>query len=123
MLMLQLPAPQAPSIPPDLGRIVVDTGSSGPPEWLAPVIVISLIAFVVGIFILLYPMARAWARRHEQGSQDPALLDEVHHLRERVADLEGQAARMQELEERVDFTERLLAQNSEALRLPHDGGH
>lgn len=115
-LLAQAPTPP---LPPDLGRIVVDTGSSGPPEWLAPVIVMSLVAVIIGI--LLYPMARAWARRTEAGAQDPGLLDEVHHLRERVADLESQAARMQELEERVDFTERLLSQQREPLRLPRDG--
>ena len=51
---------------------------------------------------------------------DPGLLDEVALLRERVGDLEGQVARMQELEERVDFTERLLAQREDALRLPRE---
>lgn len=51
---------------------------------------------------------------------DTGLLDEVALLRERVGDLEGQVARMQELEERVDFTERLLAQREDALRLPRE---
>ncbi|MEO5798003.1 MAG: hypothetical protein ABIZ70_00665 [Gemmatimonadales bacterium] len=118
--MIQFPAPQAPVPPPDLGRIVVDTGSAGPPEWLAPVIVFSLIVIVA--CILLYPMARAWARRHEAGAMDVGLLDEVNHLRDRVNDLEGQVSRMQELEERVDFAERLLSQREEALRLPREGG-
>ncbi|MES2304114.1 MAG: hypothetical protein V4558_01330 [Gemmatimonadota bacterium] len=118
--MIQFPAPQAPVPPPDLGRIVVDTGSAGPPEWLAPVIVMSLVAIIA--CILLYPMARAWARRHEAGAMDPNLIDEVNHLRERVGDLEGQVARMQELEERVDFAERLLAQREDVIRLPREGG-
>lgn len=116
--MLQTPAPQVPLPPPDLGRIIVDTGSSGPPHWIAPVIVMSLIAIVVGI--LLYPMARAWARRHEAGAQDSELLDEVHSLRDRVSDLEGQVVQLHELEERVDFAERLLAQREEVLRLPRE---
>ncbi len=115
---MQTPVPQAP-LPPDLSRVIVDTGPVGPPEWLAPVIVLSLLAIIVGV--LLYPMARAWARRHEAGAQDPGLLDEVQHLRDRIGDLEGQVARMQELEERVDFTERLLAQREDALRLPRQG--
>ena len=54
---------------------------------------------------------------------DTGLLDEVALLRERVGDLEGQVARMQELEERVDFTERLLAQREDALRLPREGAN
>lgn len=111
---------EAPLPPPDLGRIIVDTGAAGPPDWIGPVAVISLLAIIAGI--LLYPMARAWARRHEAGAPDPALLDEVNHLRERVNDLEGQVGRMQELEERVDFAERLLAQRDVAQRLPREGG-
>lgn len=117
---MQTPAPEVPLPPPDLGRIIVDTGASGPPEWIAPVAVLSLFAILA--CILLYPMARAWARRHEAGAMDQGLLDEVQHLRERVNDLEGQVARVQELEERVDFAERLLSQREELLRLPRDGG-
>ena len=116
---MQTPVPQAP-LPPDLSRVIVDTGPVGPPEWVAPVIFLSLLAIIAGVLFLLYPMVRAWARRHEAGAQDPGLLDEVQHLRDRIGDLEGQVARMQELEERVDFTERLLAQREDALRLPRE---
>ena len=42
------------------------------------------------------------------GGSDPALLEEVDRLREQVS----------ELAERVDFTERLLAKQREAERLP-----
>jgi hypothetical protein len=36
-----------------------------------------------------------------------------------VADLEQRQGIVQELEERLDFTERLLAQQREQARLPH----
>lgn len=112
--MLQIPTPPTP-LPPDISQVYVGTG---PPEWIAPVIVITMI--VIGI--ILFPLARALARRIEGKGTDPTILDEVHHLRERVSELESQALRMQELEERLDFTERLLAQRESVGRLPREGG-
>jgi len=44
--------------------------------------------------------------------------EELEHLRERVADLEYHSRRMEELEERVDFTERLLADGNSPERVP-----
>ena len=112
--MFQIPAPNAP-LPPDISQVYVGTG---PPEWIAPVIIITMI--VIGI--ILFPLARAWARRIEGKGTDAAMLDEVHHLRERVSELESQSLRMQELEERLDFTERLLAQRDNVVRLPRESG-
>lgn len=69
---------------------------------------------LVGIFGVLLPVllaigipaGKAWARRLEGRAQpDPRLLDELDGLRQRVG----------ELEERLDFTERVLA----AKREPH----
>lgn len=65
---------------------------------------------------------RAWARRIEQRGQEPALLDEVQTLRDRVADLEQSVARMHEIEDRMDFAERMLTQRAESARLPEPGG-
>ncbi|MGH7591395.1 MAG: hypothetical protein ACREL2_08130 [Gemmatimonadales bacterium] len=61
--------------------------------------------------LILY--ARARSRRHEleaRGSTDPALLAEVDQLR----------AHMAEVDERLDFAERMLARQAEphALRSP-----
>jgi hypothetical protein len=61
---------------------------------------------------------RAWARCIGGEVASPALADEVADLRERMAELEGSGARLQELEERVDFAERLVAKRDEAERLP-----
>ncbi len=58
------------------------------------------------------PMGRALTDRIRYGVQrrdaiDPAVYDEIEHLRSEVS----------ELHERVDFTERLLARQSEIARL------
>ena len=61
------------------------------------------------------PVARAFADRirgRSPGEPDPALLAEVDQLRGRVA----------EVEERLDFAERLLARAREADQLP-GGAH
>jgi hypothetical protein len=53
-------------------------------------------------------------RRHEArkaGLGVPA--DEVRHLEERVAVLEEQSVRLQEIEERLDFAERMLAKQGQ----------
>jgi hypothetical protein len=46
---------------------------------------------------------------------------ELQQLRARVEQLEDVAARVQDLEERVDFTERVLAQQRERGQLPAGG--
>jgi hypothetical protein len=64
------------------------------------------VALVIGI-----PLGKAWARRLESGGSaqaDPQALAELDHLR----------ARMAELEERLDFTERVLAERRDQARLP-----
>ena len=43
---------------------------------------------------------------------------EIEELRERIAELDDMSRRVAELEERVDFAERLLAQQRETGRLP-----
>ena len=74
------------------------------------------IVFIFGggtLFLLsVSPVGKALAERIRGGSPsgiaDQQLLDEVHQLREE----------MPELQERVDFAERLLAERPEAGRLP-----
>lgn len=60
--------------------------------------------------------------KHAEGKTAPALppgeLDAIH---ERLAEAESLEARVAELEERLDFAERLLAQQREPERLP--GAH
>ena len=66
---------------------------------------------------LLWPLIKAIATRIGGGSVSAALETEVEALRERVRQLEEMPPRMAELEERVDFTERIVAQGREPDRL------
>ena len=69
-----------------------------------------IIAVTVAAIFVLKPLIRAFSRRIEGRAADAALQTEVDHLRERVADVEPLQRRLLELEERLEFTERLLAQ-------------
>jgi hypothetical protein len=66
---------------------------------------------------LIWPLIRALARRIEGGGPSPGIQAEVDALRERVRQLEEVPPRMAELEERVDFTERIVAKTREPDRL------
>jgi hypothetical protein len=92
-----------------------------PPGDLAPVIAMSVLTISAAVVLVLRgPLGRALARRIEgpatSGAVAPAEIDE---LRTRLEDIEQQVTRVHELEERLDFTERLLAQQREQPRLPH----
>lgn len=106
--------PQVPTPPPLPDPQVIIAGG-GPPDWIAPVAVLTLLIIVGGI--VLYPLIRAYARRIEGRGQEPAMLEEVQELRDRVAELEQSVSRMHELEERVDFAERMMTQQSDRARL------
>ena len=103
MTLLQVPAPPAPPNYPD-------------PNLLAPLVqeaVVILVAVIAAIIIsvkVLGPVARALARRIEGKSGDPDLRAELDLLREQVVELDQVRGRVLELEERVEFTERLLAE-------------
>lgn len=95
-----------------------------PPPWvtLPPQVVLLIsIAFIAGVTIVLWPLMRAFARRIEGRGVNPALQGEIDQLRARVADVEVLQHRVAELEERVDFAERLLAQKREPERLGRGG--
>lgn len=63
-------------------------------------------------------LARAFTRRLEGGTRSNApLLAELDDLRARVTDSERLEGRMAELEERLDFAERMLAQQRDPERL------
>jgi Tfp pilus assembly protein PilO len=86
---------------------------------LPPAVTLLIFVALVGGFVAVFwPLMRAIARRIEgKVKMDPALMEEIDHLRSRVGELETMQMRMTELEERVDFTERLLAQKSESREL------
>ena len=104
--MLQgIPVPPAPPVPD------VFTVASGPPE--AAIIAGTMIIGFIILGIILYPLARALARRMEgkvAGGDEPRLLEV------RIVDLEH---RLADAEERLDFSERMLAQR-EPVALPRE---
>jgi Tfp pilus assembly protein PilO len=113
MTMLQGPVPPTPpQVPFDPNLIFMNHG--GP-----PMVLLIVIAALTATVIILWPIMRAFGRRLEgKGAADPALRADVEQLHARLAEMDVLQARISELEERVDFTERLLAQNREPDRLP-----
>lgn len=98
--------------------IVTQTGPLPPWETMPPqAFVMIVVAMTVGAVLLFWPLVRALARRLEGGSRK--LEGEVAELRARLEAMEQQAItsgefdasehRVYELEERVEFVERLLA--------------
>jgi hypothetical protein len=92
---------------------------------VTPEEIIPLVGMLTGIISMLVigftivrvaqsQVGQAIARRiHGRGGADPELQAELLELREQVADL---SHRLAENEERVDFTERLLAQGKEETK-------
>lgn len=120
MLLIQTPAPTPPPDPVIIGQFPFPDTPTPPWESLPPgIFLLICLAFVGGFVAVFWPLMRALARRIEgKGRTDPALLEELDHLRARVGDLEAMQIRMGDLEERVDFAERLLAQKSGSRELP-----
>jgi len=89
---------------------------------VAMIIMVVLFVSVASIFILRGPLGRALAKRIE-GSK--AVDDETAHrleeLESRVQTVELTQERMLELEERVDFAERLLAREKDVPRVGRPG--
>ena len=81
------------------------------PYDVAP-LVISVVLFVstAAVFIFRGPIGKAIARRIEgNASGDEGMNARMLELEHRLAEFEQERARVNELEERVDFAERLLA--------------
>ena len=85
-----------------------------------PDLIIPLAGMVTGVIIVgtLGMTVRHWIGRHygRAALDDPA-RERVGRLEDRVLQLEEAVARMQDLEERLDFTERVLAQERGRPRL------
>jgi hypothetical protein len=110
--MLQIPTPPAPPSLPD--AVIVSGGA--PID--SPAFVMIILAGLAAVTLVLWPLVRALARRLEgKGVPSAALQAEVDELRARVHELEGTQSRLLDLEERLDFTERILTQK-EPARLP-----
>ena len=116
-VIVQVPAPDIPPIP--------DFPTPAPWEMMPPqAMVLIALAFIAASAFVLWPLFRAVARRIEgRGVGDTAhLREELMDLRERVHLLEGTQARVLELEERLDFAERLLTERSAPARIREPEG-
>lgn len=115
-----------PAPPPAIPEFPTQFPTPAPWEMLPPqAMVMIALAFIAASAFVLWPLFRAVARRIEgrggAGAEELARLkEEVIELREQVHHLEGAQARMLELEERLDFAERLLADRAPA-RLRGEG--
>jgi hypothetical protein len=107
-----IPAQQLPQPPLPPGSEITLAGSLND---LAAVVLLLGAGLIVAA--LLWPLIRALARRIEGGAPSTEMQTELDGLRERVRQLEEMPPRMAELEERVDFTERMVAKTREPDRL------
>jgi len=89
-----------------------------PPDIFAPfILTMTLVLGAGAVLILRGPVGRALARRLEGTSGAAAeLAARVEELESRVAELEQDRTRTAELEERLDFAERLLARQDQPVR-------
>ena len=84
--------------------------SDGGPPAIVMIVALSLLAATV----ILWPVMRALARRLDgKSAADPALRAEVENLRHRLTEVDTLQLRVNELEERLDFAERLLTRGQE----------
>ena len=113
-MMPQQPPPPPPLPPgPEFDPNLLLLQDGGP-----PVILLIVIAALTATVIILWPIMRALARRLEgKAAGDPALRADVEQLHLRLSEMDALHTRVAELEERVDFTERLLAQTQPPGRL------
>jgi len=85
------------------------------PNDIAPTIA-AITFFVSMVMIFRGAIGKAIARRIEsKGGADPALTERIEELEHRLAEVEQDRLRVAELEERLDFAERLLAKAPERM--------
>ena len=90
-----------------------------PKDAAAAVVAMTFILSGGAVLIFRGALGKAIARRIEgKAGADPVQTDRIEELEHRLAALEQERARVGELEERLDFAERLLAQRRDAERLP-----
>ena len=112
MMILQEPVPPVPPIGPqfDPNLIFLDGGP--------PLVLMIVLAALTATVIILWPIMRAFGRRLEgKGMTDSTLKAEIDHLHARLGEVDALQAHVLELEERIDFTERVLAQAQQPARL------
>lgn len=93
------------------------------PNDVAPMVVMIVVAVsIAAILILRGPVGKAFARRLESGTaRDAGLERRLEEMEARLLAAEQGQARLEELEERVDFTERVLARDKPKASLERGG--
>jgi hypothetical protein len=113
-MMAQIEAPPPP-LPP---TVVIGGGNDMPPA----IFILALLAILATAVIIFLPLMKAWARRIEGKHLDAnEVRGEIDELRMRMQELEADRTRFVELEERLDFAERLLAQGQPERRIERGG--
>jgi Tfp pilus assembly protein PilO len=114
MSLIQAVPPPMPSIPVDPNLLLSRLPPGG-------ILMVALL-ITVAVTIVFWPIARALGRRLEGKSSATSSLqgelDEMHH---RLAEVDTLQQRVAELEERLDFTERVLARGEGKATLPRVG--
>ena len=119
MLMLQTPVPTPPPVP--------QAPTPGPELFLDPrlqetiLIGLVIIATAVVAILVLRPFFRAIAHKIEGKALSQDVRAELEQLREQVAEVDPLRQRVHELEDRIEFTERLLAQKRDQELLGRGG--
>jgi hypothetical protein len=116
-----MPQTPAPPLPPQAPADVLDPSFLIERVTEGVVMVLLVVAVCIVVVKVLGPMARAMARRLEGKVGDPELRGEVEQLRDQLGEVDGLRLRVQELEERVEFAERLLSQKRDQDLLPREG--
>lgn len=76
--------------------------------------VLALMAVVAGFVVILYPLVRAIAERIRTRAIDAGVREELQALRDDLlGELQQTRREIGDLNERIDFTERLLVKKSE----------
>lgn len=114
--MIQVPTPQAPLPPVADPNLIAERVTE-----LAGMVLFMVLFAIVAIKVF-GPLARAWARKLEGKVGDPELRAEIDSLRDQLAEMDGLSSRVQELEERVEFAERMLSQKRDEDLLQRGGG-
>lgn len=113
-LILQVPPPPTTPLPPIATELSYHTQES-------ILIALTIVAVSVVAIIVFRPLMAALARRFEGKSLGAEVKAELDQLRDHLADIEPLRNRVLELEERLEFAERLLAQRKDQEMLPRGG--
>jgi hypothetical protein len=81
------------------------------------VVAVTVVGVPVAAYAAIVATRAIWVKPGLQGDKVEELGQEVEALRARLTEVESQQARVAELEERLDFTERMLASQRDPARL------